>query len=319
MHKTLHTNVKGYIDNNVIFDKEIIIRGWCFHTEKGILPLQAKTADNIINIISQRREDVGRFYKRNDIDNCGWTFRYPRHLSSELQINIDNEWQTIFIFNPNIKDESSINVIEENINIVSDIDTSSLVDARTNSNILPSFLVVDNFYKNPDSVRQFALKQDFQYNKEYHKGKRTNRVFRFPELKESFETILGYKIKNWDKYGVNGVFQVCYAGDQLVYHVDTQQYAAVLFLTPDAPPGTGTSFYRSKYTKKIKIDNGEHSLVFKNGYLDSTDFELVDTVGNVYNRIVFFDAQQIHAATNYFGNNNQNCRLFQIFFFDLDI
>jgi hypothetical protein len=60
------------------------------------------------------------------------------------------------------------------------------------------------------------------------------------------------------------------------------------------------------------------SIVFKNGFLDSTEFEMVDTVGNVYNRIVLFDAKMIHAASCYFGTNLQNGRLFQLFFFDID-
>jgi hypothetical protein len=66
-------------------------------------------------------------------------------------------------------------------------------------------------------------------------------------------------------------------------------------------------------------DENEFNVVFKNGFLDSTEFELVDVVGNVYNRLVLFDAKMIHAASNYFGNNLNNGRLFQIFFFDLDI
>jgi hypothetical protein len=92
----------------------------------------------------------------------------------------------------------------------------------------------------------------------------------------------------------------------------------LLFLTPNAPPQTGTTFYRSKNTGKKKIfDDAENSVVFKNGYLDSTEFEVVDVVGNVYNRLVLFDAKMFHAASNYFGKTLENGRLFQIFFFDL--
>ena len=63
---------------------------------------------------------------------------------------------------------------------------------------------------------------------------------------------------------------------------------------------------------------GEYFKVFKNGHYDGTEFDLVDVVGNVYNRIVLFDARLIHAATQYFGNEINNGRLFQLFFFDLD-
>ena len=55
---------------------------------------------------------------------------------------------------------------------------------------------------------------------------------------------------------------------------------------------------------------------FAGGFYDSTKFELIDTVGNVFNRCVIFDARQIHAASEYFGQTINDSRLFQIFFFD---
>lgn len=326
-HDTLTNIIKGYIDNNIIFGNDIIVRGWCFHIEKGTLPLRVKLPETFLyNIQIQTRKDVGEAYGRDDITICGWKFTYPKTVTSELQMNVDGQWYSVFRFESNTTDASSITLIESPP-IQTEISSTELgllnrtfeVDTTIDTNKPPTFIVVDNFYKNPNSIREFALKQEFNHHKEYHKGKRTEKQFKFNGLKERFEEIIGHKIKNWDKYGVNGVFQVCVAGDQLVYHVDTQQYAGVLFLTPDAPPGTGTSFYRSNHTKKMKISSdNEHNIVFKNGFLDSTEFELVDTVGNVFNRIVLFDAQLIHAATNYFGNNDENGRLFQIFFFDLD-
>jgi hypothetical protein len=187
------------------------------------------------------------------------------------------------------------------------------------SGFVPSFVVVDNFYEDVNSVRSFALQQKFVSHPDYHKGKRTDHVYRFDGLKESFENILNCKIKNWTKYGVNGCFQYCIGGDQLVYHIDGQEYAGILFLTPDAPPQSGTTFYRSKHTKNMKIkNNNEFQIVFNNGFLDSTEFEVVDVVGNVYNRLVLFDSRMFHAASTYFGNTLENSRLFQLFFFDLD-
>ena len=45
--------------------------------------------------------------------------------------------------------------------------------------------------------------------------------------------------------------------------------------------------------------------------------ELVDKVGNVFNRLVLFDAKCIHAATEYYGTNISDSRFFQLFFFDI--
>jgi len=232
-------------------------------------------------------------------------------------MHINNEWQNIFKFDKSTSNDSFINVIKEE-NSVENIKNEYEIEAEINSKQISAYIVVDNFYKNPDDIRNFALSLEYKYHKDYHKGKRTDKTYRFNGLKERFEEIIGTKIKNWEHYGTNGVFQICVAGDEIVYHTDMQQYAGVLFLTPNAPPETGTAIYRSKHTLKNKVEKGEEKIVFKNGYLDSTEFDVVDVVGNVYNRLVLFDAQQIHSATTYFGTNLENGRLFQLFFFDLD-
>jgi len=87
-------------------------------------------------------------------------------------------------------------------------------------------------------------------------------------------------------------------------------------LTPDAPPESGTTFYRSKYTKNMKV-KGDYDQVFRTGVLDPSQFDVVDVVGNKYNRLVLFDAQLLHAASSYFGDSIENGRLFQLFFFDV--
>ena len=279
MHNTLHPKVKGYIDK-----KTQTIEGWCFHEDQGILPLRIQPN---VNIESQPRQDVCKFYNHTFL-NCGWKF--TTELNFVLEMEIDNEWVAILE-----RKKPTITFNDRN----------------------PAFVVVDQFYENPDKIREFALQQTFLENAEYHKGKRAiDPSFRFPELKIQFEKILGKPIKNWDTYEVNGCFQYCTAEDKAVYHVDIQSYAGIIYLTPNSPPQTGTSFYRSKTTKKMKPDKDEN-IVFKNGYYDSTQFELVDTVGNMYNRLILFDSKMIHAAPVYFGNNMENGRLFQLFFFDI--
>ncbi len=47
-------------------------------------------------------------------------------------------------------------------------------------------------------------------------------------------------------------------------------------------------------------------------------FEPVDVLGNVYNRLVIFDASAIHSASQYFGTIKENARLWQMFFFDTE-
>jgi hypothetical protein len=52
-------------------------------------------------------------------------------------------------------------------------------------------------------------------------------------------------------------------------------------------------------------------------FYDGSNFEKIDEVGNVYNRLVLFNAKNIHAATQYFGDGIDNARFFHMFFFDV--
>jgi hypothetical protein len=297
MHETLVQDVLGYVQEYIFNFDKIYIAGWCFHKSLGALPMRINYDNNIIEDGSdvfqlQKRQDVCKVFENSSIEKCGWKMiiDHPDVIEKlTLEVQIEEEWKTVFDF----------------------------VFYQTTPKYIPSFVVVDNFYKQPDNVRDFALRQQFQEHPDYHKGRRSDMVFRFPNLKERFENILGSKIKNWTQYGVNCCFQSCIAGEQLVYHYDVQQYAGIIFLTPDAPPETGTTFYRSKYTKNMKL-NDDYNEIFRTGVLDATQFDVVDVVGNKYNRLVLFDAQMIHAASAYFGNNLHNGRLFQLFFFDLE-
>lgn len=192
-------------------------------------------------------------------------------------------------------------------------------------------IVVDNFYANPDLIRDFAMNSLEYKESDYHKGRRTKGNAFIPNgTKETFEKIIGRKILNWNHPNyANGVFQYCTAQDPIVYHVDTQTYAAMVFLTPNAPVNTGTAFYKSKYTGATIFENVDESnqeefnKTFKGlsselNFYDSTQYELMDEVANVYNRLVLFNAKRIHAATKYFGDAIDNARFFQLFFFDVE-
>lgn len=179
----------------------------------------------------------------------------------------------------------------------------------------PDIVVVDDFLNNPDNWRELALQQDFKYHPQYHKGRRTEVRFWTEDWHETFETLLNRKITNAN-YDSNGIFQVCTAEDPLVYHYDLQQWAGALFLSPSAPAETGTSFFRSRLTNARLGEVDDRS--FSGGFYDRTQFELIDTIGNVYNRLVLWNAKLIHSANAYNGTNLETGRLFQLFFFDAE-
>jgi hypothetical protein len=199
---------------------------------------------------------------------------------------------------------------------------------KINKNQNHRLYVIDDFYEDPYAVRNFALQQTY-YEDQGAVGLRTADQFLFDGLKERFGEIIGREIPEhtesgfgWYDKGINGRFQSCKAGTPSVFHCDSQPWAAVIYLTPDAPPQAGTSFYRHKETKKrhsseIDWEKGEGLKVFnQHTFLDASPYEKVDTVGNVFNRLVIFDGNLIHSGHDYFGWDIASSRLFQIFFFD---
>jgi tetratricopeptide (TPR) repeat protein len=181
----------------------------------------------------------------------------------------------------------------------------------------PRLWIVDDFYADPYAVRDFVLQQEFDSDLDYYKGKRTKEQYIVPGTKEAFEKIIGKKITNWtETHGMCGRFQYCTAEDDLVYHCDGQTLAGMVYLTPDAPFSCGTSLYAHKKTGLRNENDFEDTNVFEGGFYDKSKFELVDTAGNVFNRLVLFDAKSIHSANEYFGTTKENSRLFHLFFFD---
>lgn len=186
------------------------------------------------------------------------------------------------------------------------------------TNKKPRLWIVEDFYDDPNSVREFALNQKY-YDDPGFIGKRTREQFFFPGMKEKFEQIMGMRITNWESHGMNGRFQHNVSGEAITWHTDFQKFAGLIYLTPDAPYSAGTrmSAYKAnrvRHCSDPRIMDCFNQITF----LDGTLYEDVDVVGNVYNRLVIYDGGLIHAAKEYFGYNMDNCRLWHMFFFDAE-
>jgi len=299
MHESNNSEILWYIDT-INYGNILTLRGWILHFTQNIQKLSINEED--LNFTPYSREDVEQVYPNaNFVTGFEIKVREEiKHLPVQVHLTT-GEVITIESLEKFLIFYSGFN--EGNKNLV----------------------VVDDFYYNPDEVREFAINNlDFN-NSNYHKGKRSKK-FILNGTKEKLEEILGRKILNWDYEGyANGVFQYCTASDPIVYHVDTQQFAGVVFLTPDAPLEAGTATYKSKITNKFRLDGDDSAYeeTFKGrsesmNFYDATTYELVDRVANVYNRLVLWDAKTIHAATAYFGDNINNSRFFHLFFFDVE-
>jgi hypothetical protein len=201
--------------------------------------------------------------------------------------------------------------------------------------------VVDNFFKDPDSIRKLALAQKFLLNsevpdpeKELYPGSRTDEI---PLLdREIYDTLCTQVFSIFHNFAFEKVNWNVISFFQLVsnnwnngwIHVDNDTvFAGVVYLTPDAPLDSGTSIYKTNnkfdsvrynelqkskqlfYRKQI---SGEE--YFKDKQECNSMFDETVKVNNVYNRLVMFDGEVYHSANEFFGDNSNDSRLTIAFF-----
>lgn len=305
LHTSLHEDILWNIDSIIPIGSSYKVTGWVAHKTEKISSLQLDNQDISYTIID--RPDVKETYPTLPTSMVGF----------EFNINKEDIKKTLHVV---------IKGIINAIYVVGSIEPW-FVSKSGFTNSPKSLIVVDNFYNDPDLIRNYVINNiQFDYSN-YHTGRRSINRFILDGTKEKFEEILGRPILNWNhpEYA-NGKFQYCTSYDRVVYHIDTQNYAAMVYLTPDAPLQTGTASYRSKLTGATRFDNGEtgelYTKTFKGvsnelNFYDKTSWEEIDRVANVYNRLVMFDAKRLHSATEYFGDALENARLFHLFFFDI--
>lgn len=170
---------------------------------------------------------------------------------------------------------------------------------------MTAFVCIDNFLPYPNVVRSWALQQQYytaqELTKKYQKetiwpGKRTLQV---TELDMGYSNIILSRVcelcaKHFDmtdRIQISSMFQLTSLedGDSWVHSDYTVNYAGLLYLSPNAPIDSGTTFYNNEETP-------------------------IDKIGNVYNRLLLYKSTLKHKSTNYFGTTNEDSRLTQVFF-----
>lgn len=192
-------------------------------------------------------------------------------------------------------------------------------------------IVIDNFYNNPQDTRNYILTQEFTVRGNYP-GQRTI-SYANKELKEIIQEYVkpfGGKITDFpmpkedgsDAGTIyNGAFQFTTSRDRSWVHVDGfNNWAGVLFMTPNAPLSAGTAFYSFQDGTSCKRDMEilENKAEIDKYSQDLTKWNQVDNAGNVFNRLILFNSNRFHMSMDYFGDSKENGRLFQVFFFSTE-
>ena len=122
--------------------------------------------------------------------------------------------------------------------------------------------------------------------------------------------IIKFPINQTEK-NYNGAFQYTTSRDRSWIHNDGwNNWAAVLYLTPNAPVESGTLLFKEDVELVKKLREPKPS--------GKKKAEVMTNLGNVYNRLVLWRGSEIPHRSNLagFGDCLENGRLTQVFFFD---
>lgn len=182
-----------------------------------------------------------------------------------------------------------------------------------------TLIVVDNFFVNPDAIRAKGLTLAREVFGNFPGSRSVSQIDSFPGIKEHFEYIIGRKISYWPvgEKSYNGSYQLTLGDHKSWIHRDLTDWSCVIFLTPNAPPDGGTKIYLHKETGLTRTYGNKdlEDLLNKDSGNESA-WHILDRIGNLFNRAVFFRGKMSHMSDRYFGTTPEDGRLFLTFFFD---
>lgn len=203
-------------------------------------------------------------------------------------------------------------------------------------------MCIDNFYSNPDDIRKFALDQSYKSSPDgAWPGKRTNFLHEInEELFHSFTQkifSIYFDLNFPITWSVSSQFQIIEPyGDKSssknagwIHLDDNCIFAGIIYLTPDAELNSGTSIYKktnslykdlsydevNKTSMKSKLYTSKNIAEHEyKKHIDMQNLAFQETIkfSNIYNRIILFDGEEYHGATNLCGGKEP--RLTQVFF-----
>jgi hypothetical protein len=187
-------------------------------------------------------------------------------------------------------------------------------------------IVVDDFYNEPTSVRNFALGLKYVRVPEYTvAAMQSVDCFYSAAVIQRLEEAVRGRISFDQQEAAFGKFRLMYkdATSRLHIHSDLHPWAGVLYLTPDTVSRGGTGFFWHKETgcsgpppSNPKRFDSELDGLFARDSIHIEKWEMFHMVPFKFNRLVIFRGDKyFHGTYKRFGDNPNNGRLTQNFFF----
>jgi hypothetical protein len=191
-------------------------------------------------------------------------------------------------------------------------------------------ILIDDFYDDPDSIRDMALSSEYFEDKKSlgykfgnapWPGKMSKKAHAPSWIDVKISNLLNKNIRQMRQLD-NGAFRISREGTKSVniLHADAADdsyYAGVLYLSKNREDTPGTIFYKQNSSNSDKAQSEEHlRQIVRNDEFNDLSKWTVHTVSNiVYNRFLLYPANKFHGIGPVFGEKDEDARLVQIFNF----
>ena len=199
--------------------------------------------------------------------------------------------------------------------------------------MLNRYLIVDDFYNDPDALVQVALDsiRKEELPRGTYAGVMTTQTFLGQQLRDLFKKITMEPSIN-SSTNANGRIRFTVASDPFKFHihydVDMEtRWAGVVYLSKNHPETEGTSFWKHKRTglevapntlegfEKYGWSSFEDLREFlETEGLDESLWEKTFTIPYKYNRLVLFRPWLLHSPGPAFGDSLESSRIVQTIF-----
>jgi hypothetical protein len=190
------------------------------------------------------------------------------------------------------------------------------------------FLAIDNFYDDPDSIRNIALSceyyddkvsNSFKFGNAPWPGKMSVKSHSPAWVDAKISKLLGKNLRQMRDID-SGKFRISQENtiSANMLHADgisDEYYAGVVYLTPDKENIPGTIFYRHLPTNSDKLLSNEHlnDISKNNEFNDMNKWQVLLTSNIIYNRLIIYPSNKFHGIGPVFGDTDDEARLIQLF------
>ena len=197
---------------------------------------------------------------------------------------------------------------------------------------LPWLIVIDDFLRDPDALRQRALQLTYNRPGNYP-GLNSVEKIKLPSLTEAMSQLVHESLHTpWSEGFAHESCRLSLASDDKPgrVHIDTSHWTGVLSLSRDEDSRSATQFFRHRRTglEHLPLTPGALSAagfasydeldaeVLQKDALDLGKWEPTVSVPLRYNRLILLQPHYWHTAGPGFGDSVENGRLVYLMFFN---